>query len=283
MKFFYELLPSSNYLSIKEIKMLKPQIKWTDDKIDYLVINYPEGKMEDILSYLDISYSAVKCGAQRFGVKRNPDLKYLNKIKPLIEDTPLVWYWLGFILADGWLGENGDLKIGVSEKDEQHLQKLADLLEVRINKQKPQTYGKYTSKPAFYLSVRDVINTPKIKKRFEITELKSINGCSLKCLDTQNKLLPFLGGFIDGDGCITQNKSTKSVNMIRIQCHSSWLESLTFLSDELEKYTKIKFRVYLDSQGYCKMIIHKNVEIKKLKSILLEYEIPLLLRKWNKI
>jgi hypothetical protein len=263
--------------------MIKPQIKWTNDKINYLVKNYPEGEMDEILSYLGISYPAIKSGAMRFGVKRNIELKYLNKLKPLTENTPLVWYWLGFIIADGWLGENGDLKIGLSEKDEIHLQKLADLLNVKINKQKGQKYGKYQSKDTFYLAVRDVINTPKIKKQFEITTLKSINGCSLKCLNTQDKLLPFLGGFIDGDGCITQNKATKSVNMIRIQCHCSWLESLTFLSDELEKYTKIKFRVYIDPQGYTKMVINKNKEIKKLKSLLLEYNIPLLLRKWNKI
>ncbi len=263
--------------------MIKPQIIWTQDKIDYLIENYPNGSTSEMMEYLKIKYTTLKCAAQRFNVKRNDDLKYLNKVKPLLSNTYQNWYWLGLLMADGWLGDNGDLKISLSEIDVEHLKKLGKYLDVNVTKTNGLTYNNKTSKDFYTIAVRDVINTKILKDRFKITTKKSINACSLKCLNSESKLISFFIGFIDGDGCITQNKITKNANMIRIQCHSSWFDNFEFLSDEIYKYLGIKFRVYIDTQGFVKMVLTKNKEMKILKETILKYNLTVLNRKWDKI
>lgn len=263
--------------------MLKPQIQWTNEKKDYLRENYPNGDLNNITNYLQISRKALQMAARRFNVIRDSKLKYLEKIKPLTENTPFVWYWLGFIMADGNINDNAYLRISLVDTDKEHLKILADFLNVKLCKYKGTMYGKYKSKDGYLIRVRDIINCPKIKDMFEITGPKTYNACSLKCLNEKDKLLPFFAGFIDGDGCITQNKMSGNANMLRIQCHKSWMLNLEFLASEVERYLDIQIKVYLDTQGYVKLTLNKNKELKKLKNELLTYKIPLMKRKWDKI
>lgn len=263
--------------------MIKPQIEWTDNKKKYLIENYPNGNLDDICFYLKISRKTLKSAAYRFKIKRNPSLKYLEKVKPLTYNTPFVWYWLGFIMADGCIDDNGYLRISLAETDKEHLEILSDFLNINLRKYKGYSYGKYKSKDGYLISVRDIINCTRIRNMFKITGIKTYNACSLKCLNSKDKLLPFLAGFIDGDGCITQNKSTGNANMLRIQCHKFWMSNLEFLANETEKYLGIKMRVYLDKQEYVKLMLTKNKELKILKDELLNYKIPLMKRKWDKI
>lgn len=262
---------------------MKEQIKWTEEKINYLLENYISGDIKEMTDFLCIKSTALKTAARRFGVKRDPNLKFLEKVKPLTENTPFVWYWLGFIMADGNINENGYLRISLVDTDKEHLKILSDFLKVKLCKYKGQLFGKYKSKDGYLIRVRDIINCIKIKDMFEITNAKTYNSCSLKCLNDKDKLLPFFAGFVDGDGCITQNKASGNANMLRIQCHKSWMSNLEFLAIEVEKYLDIKIKVYLDKQGYAKLTLNKNKDLKVLKNELLGYKIPLMTRKWDKI
>lgn len=264
------------------MQKVKSQIKWTESKILYLKENYYSGNIDEMIFYLGITYEAIKSSAKRFKVKRDSNLKFNNKIEKLLLDTNFNWYWLGFIIADGYLGKN-ELKLAVSEKDHLHIKLLADFLNVNLHKRKGGKYNNYISKDYFEFAVMDSQNVSILKDRFKITTKKSINSCSLESLNNREKLLCFFGGFVDGDGCITQTKSSKKANMLRIQCHSSWLNNLEYLSKELYKYLGIVFKVYIDKQGYARMVIHKNKELKLLKNELIKLDIPLLNRKWNKI
>ena len=48
----------------------------------------------------------------------------------LLEETNEKYYWLGFLLADGSFGKKKELKIGLSNKDKEHLIKLQNFLNI---------------------------------------------------------------------------------------------------------------------------------------------------------
>lgn len=257
-------------------------VKWTDDLIDKFSKIWVSGTSKEIQSeFSDFSYEALTSAAKRFGVKRNVEFSYENKLSKLLIENNFNSYWLGFIMADGHFSSRNELKINVSIEDIKHLKLLGDYLCVNIHERKGQSYGKYTSKDSCGISVMDVNSIKKLKIKFSITNNKTYEGCDLTKLN-EKYYLPFLCGLIDGDGCITQSKIGKA-NMLRIQCHSSWFDNLKMFSDFLNETFGFNSKVKIDKSGYTNFAMYRNKELLKLKQEIEKYEIPYLRRKWDKI
>jgi hypothetical protein len=128
----------------------------------------------------------------------------------------------------------------------------------------------------------DVKTIPLIINQFKIIGKKTYESCSLETLDTDEKLLSFFCGFVDGDGCITKSPKGKA-NMLRIQCHSSWLNNLNIFGERLNKMFSINYKCYIDKNGYVKFGIYRYSELVKLKKEIDKLNIPKLERKWGKI
>jgi hypothetical protein len=258
-------------------------LKWTKDLIEEFKDVWVSGCTEEINEkFKNFSYEALTSAAKRFKVKRDENFKFNNKLNILLGETNINYYWLGFIMADGCFGSKNDLKVSLSVKDLDHLTKLSNYLNVNINIYNGLKYGKYTSKDSCNLSVMDVITIPKILDKFKIEGKKTYTACSLNCLDTTDKFLSFFCGFVDGDGCITTSKNNK-VNMLRIQCHESWLNNLEIFGKRLNELFGFNFKCYIDKNGYAKFAMYRYKELVILKNEIDKLEIPYLERKWLKI
>jgi hypothetical protein len=90
-------------------------------------------------------------------------------------------------------------------------------------------------------------------------------------------------GFIDGDGTIQDRKITK-VKFVGIKCHSSWLQILNLFIERLSDQVGVKIPVgKINARGYARVFITNNIHIKYLKNKAIEFNLPILTRKWDKI
>ena len=264
-------------------KTFNCKIKWTDEKIKLFKELWVSGTTEEISERLpEFTKEALTSAAKRFSVSRGVEFKFSNKLIKLLEITDYNYYWLGFIMADGHLSLRGELQLRLSVLDIEHLRKLSEYLNVPMGVRDGDTYGIYTSNDICVMSVMDVKVIKEIKDRFSVGNNKTLNPCSVSHIKDKNNLLSFFCGFVDGDGCITNSPNGKA-NMLRIQCHQSWVKTLTDIGVELSKYYNINFKCSIDKSGYARFVIHKNKDLLILKSEIDKLNLPYLYRKWSKI
>jgi hypothetical protein len=203
--------------------------------------------------------------------------KYAKRIGDasfLLNESLESYYWLGFILADGHI-QNGRLSITLSDKDSEHLIKLAKHLCVDVHhKVNNKKYG------ATILSImhKDVINT--IVNRFDIKSNKTIDPPNKNVFENLDfdKLFSIFVGFIDGDGNITKLHNRPDFH-IRIKTHANWLTILSFFNDKLRLGGLVK----INNQGYATLDINNTINCKEIKKIVITYNLPILERKWSEI
>lgn len=115
--------------------------------------------------------------------------------------TPESCYWAGFLAADGCI-DNHTLKIEISDKDREHLEKLKSFLEfsgdIKTSIKKEKLYVR--------LNVTSVKIVEDLKNNFGIVPRKTF------CLEpppnvNNENIRHFIRGLIDGDGCIYKNRS----------------------------------------------------------------------------
>lgn len=257
-------------------------VKWTEENKNILRNVYPTGGTSQVLLLISGSTKdSIITASRRFGVKYDKNFSFKNKLAPLLEENNFNYYWYGFLMADGHfsLSGNSNIKVKISVKDEDHLKILANYLKVNINHSKTNDYGNYKCSDSCIISVADSKNIITLFEKLKIKSQKTYNPPDFSFLNTKDKFLSFLAGFIDGDGCIT--KRLETANMIRIQCHYSWLNNLNFFSINLKKYLNIDSKSFIDNQGFSKFVLHSFNQLKKLKIELIKLDIPMLKRKWD--
>lgn len=272
-------------LNIMIINNKKHQVRWSEENKAILADHYFSGGTSMVMSLIPgASKESVKSAAREFGIKYDKKFSYHHKLKPLLEETNFNYYWLGFLMADGSfsVGGHSNLTCKISIQDQDHLTILANYLNVNVSNQKAAYYDNYKCNPSCSISISDSQNIIPIMNKFNITKRKTENPPNLNCLNSKEKFLSFFIGFIDGDGCITQNNKNVA-NMMRIQCHGNWLNNFKEISEKLYFYCQIKSTFYIDNHGYAKFLIYRFNNLKKLKLELLNLTVPYLSRKWNKI
>lgn len=202
------------------------------------------------------------------------DLVKEGKLEKLLDLTNSEsCYWLGFLMADGHFSKQGRLKLKVAKKDEDHLLRFLSFLGL--------TYHIHKDKEAVVLYIKDRKTLPLLKEKFGVTNNKTYNPCDISLLcESKEVFMPFLLGFIDGDGWVIMN----GPNRIRIgmKVHSSWLSNLDQFAIKLAKYSgNSGSKAYIDGCGYANLNITKGSTIKFL--FLQSRDLPVLKRKWDKI
>lgn len=199
--------------------------------------------------------------------------KRLNNLSVLLEDTPETYYWIGFLLADGHF-DKSRIIIGLSEHDREHLEKFAKYIgysgKISLIKKGPYT--------AVRLSAMNTEVVNDIRKKFDIKTNKTYNPPKSLNWIRGDLFLCLLAGIIDGDGNISNFHNRKDV-FIKIKQHKSWLPLL----NEFGKYFSDKPQSKINKQGYAELLITGYPKIRELKRNILEYNLPLLSRKWDKI
>lgn len=86
------------------------QIKWTQDKIEFLRENYSKIEINELAKILGLKKGSVMSNASRFGIRMLKNHKYRNHgnkddVSHIVKNisSPEVAYILGFLWADGWL------------------------------------------------------------------------------------------------------------------------------------------------------------------------------------
>ena len=258
-------------------QLIKPQIKWTEDKINLLKEEYPLGNKEELSKKLGIKRSTLKDAARRFGVKSQTSSNNFAYAK-LLEDFNECWYWQGYIIGDGHIRETGILTITVSEKDKTHLEKLQSFISGKI-KNFQKTTG-YTTRNYSVFTAHDTDSAIKFLNRYKLSGPKTYNPPDLSCLDDKEKFTSFFIGFFDADGCFDIRQNNK-IASLKIEVHLNWKNNLVYIANKLKEYYDIDCSVKQTSRGYVKLLIHKFKFIKLLKIISQNLVIPYMERKWN--
>lgn len=210
--------------------------------------------------------------ARRFKIRRNREV--FNSLRhgtltPLLSESAEAMYWIGFIMADGHVTPT-QLIVRLSKKDASHLEQLAEFLNTKI---KP-----WRTTVAVYMKHADVVR--KMRNKYGFESRKTFNPPELSFLETDDKFLAFVAGFIDGDGCISTDPALIMV------CHATWISNLRFFEEKLNKILGInptKSLVKINKNGYAQWCIWRQDTLRILKSTLMALNLPLMQRKWNRI
>ena len=103
-------------------------------------------------------------------------------------------------------------------------------------------------------------------------------------MNTEEKLVSFIIGFIDADGhvCKDKRKGRENYIEITIKLHSSWKDVLEEMGNRL--YDVLKFNhpnTIINKCGYAKVCFGRKDIIKLLCNKIRELNLPVMERKWN--
>ena len=188
-------------------------------------------------------------------------------------------YWAGFIGADGYLSEDRNtLKITLSAKDKDHLEKLKNILnkdyEIKINK---RTTG-YGCKASCQFSFTSRRTIDSLKKNWLLHQNKTDTLAFPSNLSVEEKK-SYLCGYIDGDGCINVKKNSRGKLQLSINGNEGFLNGVAkFLKEEGN--IGIKNNIY-ESRGIFCFTVGGKTALSVLDFIY-DKSLPLMKRKWDK-
>jgi len=260
---------------MEELK--KPQIKWTEDKKQYLIENYPYGDKKKMCIDLGCTYTALKSMARFLGVKSLTDNKHY-KLKILVEDNLYNNYWWGYILADGHINEKNQLSVIIKESDSHHLKKISDYLGVNLKHRKIKT--EYSEGVYYNFTCQDVKYGKILKENLGISKNKTYECIDYTWINNKEKFLSVFAGFYDGDGCMSKSKNKKPITM-KIECHYNWIKFLEFCGLMLKTHFNVDSTVYITTKGSSALRIYGQKNINTLYRNCKKNNLPLLERKWR--
>lgn len=203
-----------------------------------------------------------------------------SKLSNLLNGTPEAYCWVGFLFADGYINHK-DLRLSLrlSLDDEEHLERFREFIECSLS---IKTYRNACS-----LDLRGNAGITSLINKFDFKPRKTYNPPDIKLIPDE-MLIPFLTGFIDGDGHIEQRTKTQSV--ITIGCHVAWFDVLVTLKTRLysqlgcSDLDKVTARKYNDKgTNMVRVSIANNYVLVRLGQIVRHLNLPMLVRKWNKL
>src|ERR1035437_351458 len=245
-----------NYISVLENRILERKCPRCNKKLTYT----DKSGYQSAVKKKDVYR---KCGVFLSKKIGKSDLSIL------LEETPLTYYWIGFLLADGNFGKTNTVKCTLSSIDKDHLIKLKNFLKIKsVNFEKNEKYCT--------IKAMDGINAPLICKKFKIHNRKTYNPPKLSFIKDKDLKTALIAGFIDGDGCI-QYKGKRFT--LSVKCHSSWLNILSDFAKFINPTTNAK----INNSGYAIFQVLNVPSLKKLKQDVIRLQLPVLKRKWDKI
>lgn len=193
--------------------MEKKRTQWNQDEINYIINNYKTKTNKQMAENLNRTQTAVELKTRRLGLKR-PKIREYDESKFLEINDEESAYWLGFIMADGYivydtLARNYELGIELKDIDDNHLKKFIQFMnanaELTYRKRKAKHFNNiYTNTCLVRIYNKNIVDN-LIKHGIEPRKtgkevLPNIDG---------SFFMPFLRGFFDGDGSIYNDKNTK--------------------------------------------------------------------------
>jgi len=252
-----------------------------DTSTTYIIENCNNLTATELASHLKRDVSSIRNTLKRLNISAKKHK--FNNIEILLDQTNVSAYWIGFLLADGWVSGNTSIALELGSKDKEHIEKYAKYVGAKVGKYVRNTNFKknYTY---FNVTTRNCEVVPKICSKYDINERKTTNPPKLSLYNiTDDQWISLFIGFVDGDGCIYRTKT--GYNKINIQIHPSWKNNLEFLNkrihDILNQSSRAK--VLNINNGTVALCISKESTIQCLLECVQRYNLPILTRKWSKI
>lgn len=262
---------------------------WNIDEEEYIKQNYSTTNMKIMETYLKRTASSIHNKAYRLKIPREINDQHSNPhscnkkrdLSFLLSSNLEAFYWAGFILADGCISQNRELIIKLGNGDKSHLEKLANKIKVNVHPFERFTKGKPRNFVSISAMDSDLI--PILSKKFDFKQAKTYNPPDFlyyKSNFSNEELLALIIGYIDGDGCITVNRTNISIT---IECHESWLDFFNSYNNFIHDYFNclVENKVYRGNRGSTIMKIGKRSIIKGIYAFIIEHNLPVLERKWN--
>jgi hypothetical protein len=264
-------------------QLIKPQIKWTPEKIELVRKEYPLGDKQKLCEELGVTRKVLGYAARRFGVKSLTTKNKLN-YKNLLDDTQEALYWQGFIMGDGNIINSGRLSVALSEKDLPHLNSLQKFIQGKSHIKNFKLVQGFSIGGSYcILTSSDKITADAFLKKFNLNGAKTYNPPDLTCISCDNQFLAFFIGLFDADGCFDIRKPLNVASSMKIELHYNWMDTLLYIKDRLKTGFNIDSSVKETARGYAKLLIYKYHNFKFFKNKIKEFSIPALDRKWDTI
>lgn len=207
-----------------------------------------------------------------------------KKLDILLKDTCETYYWIGFLLADGTFYEKRKaISLCLAKKDFSHLLSFRKYVEssCKITKRKynQKSFDSVNSELyQIYISYKNVVTD--IINKFGILSRKTYNPPNLPEIYNDDLFISLLIGFIDGDGNIC--KVGNSYSEIRLKIHKSWDNLLKQFKHRLYELLNLNHtNGWYSLNRYYVCSISNSIATKFLKSKAIEFNLPILKRKWD--
>jgi hypothetical protein len=219
--------------------------KYSDEEVRLWYERYKKlGSTRKVASFFKVSRPTVKRRFLDLGLKIKADgRKYFFNNDFFDNNSPELFYWAGFIAADGCICKNSMI-LCLSIKDIEHIKKFKKIInhdgKIHTIDQRPVRNSIMAS---FALSSKDVVNK---LKRFNIGPRKSLTYNFPHFIVGHEFENHFVRGYIDGDGSFTAKKGSF---MFSVRGTKNFL---IILKNILHKKcgTNINAKIYFDSGIY---------------------------------
>lgn len=269
--------------------------KYDENTLQFVIDNINSLTNKELADKLSLSTKTIRYLIDKLKLKRTVKLhqKYNKRIRRndsrmvqlLLNNTCESFYWIGFILADGWVsGDEYPTRLGISlsMKDEQHLSKLGTYINVPLWYNTKTTNFKENYEYVSLL-VNDYINVPIICDKFNINKNKTNAPPDCSNYNFEDDLfLSLIIGYIDGDGSISKRKEK---HIISVQTKYAWLSNLQLFLETIHRMrkTKHKSKARVNNRNHAYICITKNDTIAFLKDFAIKKRLPYMSRKWDMI
>lgn len=215
-------------------------------------------------------------------------------LKRLLSDELETFYWMGFILADGWVVSKIDSKnnkinhlgISIQSRDRTHLEnflKWVDISTTRIRTRSRNTIFKNGSTDVS-ICITDQVSVPLIKEKFGINNDKTNNPPNMSEYKfTEEQTIALIIGFIDGDGSVAMRSHRRP--HISFQTSKEWYNNLELINEVVHTFCdeSIRNNVCINRRGHASLSLCKCIIAAKLRQFIIDNNLPALERKWEVI
>jgi hypothetical protein len=245
--------------------------KWSDKEDNIIKEYYLKSEKCELLKLIpDRSWKGIRKRANLFGLKRK-EYKIYCKIEKLLLETPIAYYWIGFLLADGHFVDH-IIQLGLAEKDSSHVEKFKKYIDYNGNS---RSNG---------IGISDSV-IPQIIKKFNISNRKTYDPPDLLWIKDKDLLFSLIVGFIDGDGCIGKRKDNNKPRLM-IGVYESWINNMIFFHNflfEISGYTTTVIPIINHNKKAAILDIGDNRVLAFMKKKVIDLKLPVMKRKWDKI
>jgi hypothetical protein len=219
---------------------------------------------------------------KKYNIPRRNNSRY--SFNEYFFDSPNIanCYWAGFIAADGCIankkGKNGVnyLSIGLSIKDKKHL----EIFKNDIKFSGPITIDK---KNICRLRIFSQKICDDLYKNFNISQRKT-NTLEPPINLTDEQIIAFFAGFVDGDGCICLVRGMPTLSLIGTKEILEWIKKelrrILNLEGSLGIYKTQNFKTKV---WYYDLNIYTYKDLIKIYNRIEKLNIFIMNRKWDKI